>query len=69
MRCEFIDSMGIDLVMRLHRAVSESRGRAALAAVAEHEQVLRMFRLTRIDELIPVFHSRQEAIEWARAQG
>jgi len=65
--CEFIDSMGIDLILRLHRALGEDADEAArMAAVGDHPQVSRIFELTGIDELIPIFRSRQAALEWAR---
>ena len=65
--CEFIDSMGIDLILRLHRALAEDADEGArMAAVGDHPQVSRIFELTGIDELIPIFRSRQAALEWAR---
>jgi anti-anti-sigma factor len=68
-RCEFIDSMGVDLTLRLHSALSEDAdGAARMAVVSDHPQVRRIFELAGIEGLIPIFRSREEAMEWARAQ-
>lgn len=67
--CQFIDSMGVDLTLRLRNALSEGPGEAVpMAVAAKHPQLQRMFELTGIDRLITVFQSRESAIEWARAE-
>jgi anti-anti-sigma factor len=64
--CPFIDSSGLRLVLRLHRKLAG--GEAAVAVVA-HSRIRRLFALTAIDLSVPMFETRDEALEWLEERG
>jgi anti-sigma B factor antagonist len=63
-RLTFIDSSGIRLLIQAHQAAD---GRAALrTVVADGSQVERVFAVAGIEEVLPVFLDREEAIGAAK---
>jgi anti-anti-sigma factor len=63
-RLTFIDSSGIRLLIQAHLAAD---GRAALrTVVADGSQVERVFAVAGIEEVLPVFLDREEAIGAAK---
>jgi anti-sigma B factor antagonist len=61
-KCSFVDSTGLRVVLRVHRALAES-GRT-LAVVTDHPQVRGLFSLTAIDLSVRVFAERADALDW-----
>jgi anti-sigma B factor antagonist len=56
-----VDSTGLgELVGYLQRFESEGR---RLALLNPHRRIMSLLRLTRLDEIFPIFESQQEAIE------
>jgi anti-sigma B factor antagonist len=63
-KCPFIDSTGLRLVLQIHRALMDGGGTSVpMAIVARSPSVRKLFSLTAIDRSIPVFHTRDEAVE------
>src|SRR5947199_9532708 len=55
----FLDSSALGALVAAHRALSEAGGSLKLAAPREH--VLKVFRITRLAEVIPLFDSVDDA--------
>ena len=66
-RCTFIDSSGLRFVLRLHHALAED-GKAVAVAVADGH-VRKLFSLTAIDQTVPVFAARGDAVASLGANG
>jgi anti-sigma B factor antagonist len=59
--CTFIDSSGLRLVLQIANGLAEDE--VPMAVIAE-SNVRKMFSLTAIDQTIPLFDSREEALVW-----
>ena len=60
--CVFMDSSGIRLLLRAHRALqADGNGHVRLLAVIARDHVAGLLRLTSVDKVIPVVASRGEA--------
>ena len=60
--CTFIDSSGLRLVLQIANGLAEDE--VPMAVVAGESSVRKMFSLTAIDQTIPVFDTRQQALAW-----
>lgn len=60
--CPFIDSTGLGVLCHAARRMRGPDGRSAVAVVSGQQQVERVFRLTRVDTLVPLFSSADEAL-------
>jgi anti-sigma B factor antagonist len=59
--CSFIDSTGLGVLCHAARRMRGADGRSAVAVVSGQPQVERVFRLTRVDTLVPLFSSAESA--------
>jgi anti-sigma B factor antagonist len=59
--CPFIDSTGLGVLCHAARRMRGADGRSALVVVSGQQQVERVFRLTRVDTLVPLFSSAESA--------
>jgi anti-sigma B factor antagonist len=67
--CSFIDSTGLRLVLQISKALDDDDGPGvSMAIVGGDSNTRKMFTLTAIDQTIPLFDTRDEAIEWLDAQ-
>ena len=57
----FCDSTGLRVIVAAYRALTMGGGR--LAIVCDDDRVLRVFRVTRLDRLLSVSTTREDAIE------
>jgi anti-anti-sigma factor len=65
--CTFIDSSGLRLVLQIANGLAEGEGAGlSMAIVAGESGTRKMFSLTGIDQKVPVFDSRDEALAWLR---
>jgi len=63
--CSFIDSTGLRLVLQIYKALSDEATLAVpMAVVVGRSEIRRLFSLTAIDQSIPLFQTRQEALDW-----
>ena len=58
--CSFMDSTGLHLLSRAQRRFDSAGGRVAV--VSENRSVLRVFRLTGLDEVFAIYPSRAAAL-------
>jgi anti-sigma B factor antagonist len=58
--CSFMDSTGLHLLTRSQERFDRSGG--CFAVVAANRSVLRLFELTRLDELFAIYPSRAAAL-------
>ena len=58
--CSFMDSNGLHLLTRTRRRLDRSGGR--LAVVSANPSVLRVFEITRLDQLFAIYPSRAAAL-------
>ena len=65
-RCPFIDSTGLRLVLHLHKGLTEGDPPEPLAVVAP-PSIRKLFWMTAIDQSVPVFSNREQAMESVRA--
>ena len=59
--CPFIDSTGLGVLCHAARRIRGADGRSALVVVSGQPQVERVFRLTRVDTLVPLFSNTESA--------
>jgi anti-sigma B factor antagonist len=60
--CAFIDSSGIRLLLRAHRLLhADGDGDRCLLAVVARDHVASLLRLTSVDKVLAVAHSRGDA--------
>jgi anti-sigma B factor antagonist len=59
--CPFIDSTGLGVLCHAARRMRGTDGRSTVVAVSGQPQVERVFRLTRVDTLVPLFSSTDAA--------
>jgi anti-anti-sigma factor len=59
--CSFIDSTALRLVLQLREALTSAVGPGAMAVVANSE-IRKFFSMTAIDQSVPVFTAREEAL-------
>ena len=59
--CPFIDSTGLGVLCHAARRMRGPDGRSAVVVVSGQQQVERVFRLTRVDTLVPLFSSADAA--------
>jgi anti-sigma B factor antagonist len=57
---EFMDSMGMHVLMRVHRTLEERGG--WLSLVAPQHAVMRLLRLSGVEQAIPIYDSISEAV-------
>ena len=58
--CSFMDSTGLHLLTRAQRRFDRSGG--SLAVVSANRSVLRIFEMTRLDQLFAIYPSRAAAL-------
>jgi anti-sigma B factor antagonist len=58
--CSFMDSTGLHLLTRTHQRLGGSGGQVAV--VSANRSVLRLFGLTGLDKLFPIYPSRAAAL-------
>jgi anti-sigma B factor antagonist len=64
-RCTFIDSSGLRLVLQIANGLAEGEGGGlSMAIVAGQSRTRKMFSLTAIDQKVPLFDNRDEALAW-----
>lgn len=64
-RCTFIDSSGLRLVLQIANGLAEGEGAGlSMAIVAGKSGTRKMFSLTAIDQKVPLFDNRDEALAW-----
>jgi anti-anti-sigma factor len=59
--CPFIDSSGIRLLIRAHRALRANDGHGPPMAIIARDHVAKLLRLTAVDKVLPVVGSRGDA--------
>ncbi|HEX3262104.1 MAG TPA: STAS domain-containing protein [Solirubrobacterales bacterium] len=65
--CKFIDSSGLRLVLQIANGLAEDE--VPMAVIAAESNVRKMFSLTAIDQTIPLFDTRQQALLWLQGEG
>ncbi len=60
--CEFIDSTGIALIVRVWQRLDRDRDGGRLLLCCVTDQVRRLFDITGIESSIPIYESRDEAL-------
>jgi anti-sigma B factor antagonist len=58
---DFVDSTGLGTIVRLAKRVREAKGQLRLSA--PQPKILEMFELTRLDKILPIFKTQEEALE------
>jgi len=58
-RVEFLDSTGLGVLVGAHRRLRSSDG--SLSVVCPHERLLKIFRITGLDNVFPIHSSVEEA--------
>ena len=67
--CPFIDSTGLRLVLHTYNGLDREDGREpSMAVVVGDSRIHRMFSLTAIDQSVPVFGARDDAVAWLMGQ-
>jgi anti-sigma B factor antagonist len=66
-RCDFVDSTG--LAALLHGAKPAQNGESRVAIISQAGDVRRMLELSAIDQSIPVFGDREQAVAAVLAMG
>jgi anti-anti-sigma factor len=61
---DFIDSTGLGTIVRLAKRVREAKGQLRLSD--PQPKILEMFELTRLDKILPIFKTQEEALEDSR---
>lgn len=66
-KCHFIDSTGLRLVLRIHHGLSSGdRPATPMAVLVPDAGVRKLFSVTGIDVSVPIFRTRDEALEFLR---
>ena len=60
----FVDSTGLGTIVRLAKRVREANGQLRLSD--PQPKILEMFELTRLDKILPIFKTQEEALEDSR---
>ncbi|SFF77322.1 anti-sigma B factor antagonist [Actinacidiphila alni] len=63
---EFCDSTGLNALLRLQRRAKEAGG--SIALVAPSQQVVLLLRMTATEQSLPVYDSRDQAVEAMRGR-
>ena len=58
---DFVDSTGLGTIVRLAKRVREAKGQLRLSD--PQPKILEMFELTRLDKILPIFKTQEEALE------
>ncbi len=58
---DFIDSTGLGTIVRLGKRVKEASGHLRLSD--PQPKILEMFELTRLEKILPIFRTQDEALE------
>jgi stage II sporulation protein AA (anti-sigma F factor antagonist) len=58
---DFIDSTGLGTIVRLAKRVKEAKGQLRLSD--PQPKILEIFELTRLEKILPIFKTQQEALE------
>ena len=58
---DFIDSTGLGTIVRLAKRVKDAKGQLRLSD--PQPKILEMFELTRLDKILPIFKTQEEALE------
>jgi anti-anti-sigma factor len=61
--CRFIDSSGLRTVLQIHGELTDGEGKSAPLAVVANSEIRRLFSLTAIDLRVPVFLTREQALQ------
>lgn len=59
--CSFIDSSGLRALLEASRSIADHAGTARLLIAAPDEQPRRLFELTALETVLPIFATRAEA--------
>jgi anti-sigma B factor antagonist len=59
-RASFIDSTGLSVLVMTHWHLEDARG--SLALVCTDESMLELFKLTRLDQVMPFHETRSDAV-------
>jgi anti-anti-sigma factor len=62
-KCPFIDSSGLRLVVQIREGLTDGEGASAPLAVVASSEIRELFSMTAIDLSIPVFLTREQALE------
>jgi len=60
-RCEFIDSTGLGVLVAVYKKCTEKGGQLKLCSI-NNSQVMKVFRLTRLDKVFSIYSTCTEAI-------
>ncbi len=61
---DFVDSTGLGTIVRLAKRAREAKGQLRLSD--PQPKILEMFELTRLDKILPIFKTQEEALEDSR---
>ena len=59
-RVKFLSSAVLGKLISLHKRLAKEKGRLALCCI--NKDVMQVFKITRLDKLIPIFKGEDEAI-------
>ena len=60
-RVKFLSSAVLGKLISLHKRLAKEKGRLALCCI--NKDVMQVFKITRLDKLIPIFKSEEHALE------
>ncbi len=60
-KTDFIDSTGLGTIIRSHKRIKEAGGRLILSDLPP--KIWKTFELTRLDKILPICDTRQDALE------
>ena len=63
-QCTFIDSSGLRLILQIANDLTDDEEPMPMGIVAGESKTRRMFSITAIDQKIPLFETREEALAW-----
>jgi anti-anti-sigma factor len=64
-KCTFIDSSGLRLILQISKGLEEGDGEPQpMAIVIGGSATEKLFSVTAIDQSIPLFDTREQAVEW-----
>ena len=64
---KYISSQALSVILRLHTKLAALPG-AQLALCGFNAQLMEAVKITRLDRLMPLFPTRAEALDWAKAK-
>jgi len=67
-KCTFIDSSGLRLILQIAKGLEEGDQPQPMAIVIGESATEKLFSVTAIDQSIPLFDTREQAVEWIDAR-